>query len=158
MLGWNSKCLLPKIHLRFSHPASSHCALSTYLQLSLSQLSLQLVAPCEERLRTIRKLSIQQFSCTRTLMAVLRGTPSTWLRLFCSPMALIWESEKHERKVGSVTNITSQKRKEQGGHESAEFFSNKEALSTTQKPFCTPQPLLLLRLGPAELDGFLQIF
>lgn len=30
-------------------------------------------------------------------------------------MALIGKSEKHERKMGSVTNITSKKRREQGG-------------------------------------------
>ena len=57
--------------------------------------------------------------------------------------------------MDSVTNITSKERRVQGGHESAEFFSHKKTVSTSRKPFCTSQSLPFLRLGTAELDGFL---
>ena len=47
-------------------------------------------------------------SPTRLYLTALRAHGSV---LFCSSVALIQESEKHEKEMGSVTNIPSEERR-----------------------------------------------
>lgn len=98
-----------------SHGASLPCSTVPYqLVASLSLLSPQLVAACRERLRIILYWN--------DLVSSLAAPSHTWLYLgallthgwvvfFLSSRALIWESEKHEKETGSVTNITSKERR-----------------------------------------------